>query len=191
MDHDSIVHLPPGYPEDTRRYALLYPRDGRNLFDPATAYGGQAWRADETASMLMEELNPFIDSEYRILPDARHTGIGDSWLGGLVPLTIGLRYPDIFGKLAVMSPSVWRDHRAIPRTVAANPLHSSPRIWLDIGTAEGQSTTEDARLLRDMLSGKSERDGLDPAYYEAGRAGHNERGWGDPRGPHVAIPGPQ
>ena len=82
-----------------------------------------------------------------------------------------------------MPPSVWRDHRAIPRTVAANPLHSSPRMWLDIGTAEGQSTTEDARLLRDMLSGKSWRDGLDPAYYEAGGAGHNERGWGDPRGP--------
>ena len=217
MDHDSIVHLPPGYPEDGRRYALLYPRDGRNLFDPATAYGGQAWRADETASMLIrdgevdalilvgnynagqahhygrmltEELNPFIDSEYRTLPDARHTGIGDSWLDGLVSLTIGLRYPDIFGKLAVMPPSVWRDHRAIPRTVAASPLHSRPRIWLDIGTAEGQSTTEDARRLRDMLSGKNWRDGLDLAYYEAGGAGHNERGWGDPRGLHVAIPGP-
>ena len=237
MDHDSIVHLPPGYPEDDRRYAVLYPRDGRNLFDPATAYGGQAWRADETAGMLirngeveppipvgiynagharideytasrdrpvgkggqahlngrllMEELNPFIDSEYRTLPDARHNGIGDSWLGGLVSLTIGLRVPDIFGKLAVMSPSVWWDHLAIPRTVAASPLHSRLRIWLDLGTAEGQSTTEDARLLRDMLSGKSWRDGLDPAYYEAVRAGHNERGWGDPGGPHVAISGPQ
>ena len=90
-----------------------------------------------------------------------------------------------------MSPSVWRDHRAIPRTVAANPLHSSPRMWLDIGTAEEKSTIEDARLPRHMLYGKSRRDGLDLAYYEAGGAGHNERGWGVPRGPHVAIPGPQ
>lgn len=103
--------------------------------------------------MLVEELKPFIDSGYRTLADAQHTGIGGSSLGGLVSLTIGLRYPDVFGKLPVMSPPVWWDHRAILCT-AASPLHSRPRIWLDIGTAEGQSTTEDARLLRDTLSGK-------------------------------------
>ncbi len=233
VDHDIIVHLPPGYVEDHRRYAVLYLQDGQNLFDPATAFGGQEWRADETADMLIrngeveplilvgiynaglarideytasrdrsvgkggkahlygrmlvEELKPFIDSEYRTLPDAQHTGIGGSSLGGLVSLTIGLRYPDVFGKLAVMSPSVWWDHHAILRTVASSPMECRPRIWLDIGTAEGQSTTEDARLLRDTLSGKGWQDGLDLAYFEADGAGHNERAWGDRVGPMLQF----
>src|SRR3954454_7179698 len=190
-DHGIIVHLPPGYLEDDRRYPVLYLQDGQNLFDPSTAFCGQEWRGDETADslirngeveplilvgvynagnarideytasrdrssgkggkahlygrMLVEELKPFIDSEYRTLPEAKDTGLGGSSLGGLVSLTVGLRYPETFGKLAVMSPSVWWDHRAILRTVASSRLRERPRIWLDIGTAEGDPTTADAR----------------------------------------------
>jgi predicted alpha/beta superfamily hydrolase len=233
VDHDLIVHLPPGYLDDNRRYAVLYLQDGQNLFDPATAFGGQEWRADETADelirhgeveplilvgvynagqnrideyttskdkgtgkgghahlygrMLVEELKPFIDAEYRTLPDAPHTGLGGSSLGGLVTLTVGLTYPEIFGKLAVMSPSVWWDHRAILDTVAASDLATRPRIWLDIGTAEGGRTTADARLLRDALARRGWCEGLDLAYFEADGAEHNERAWGDRVGPMLQF----
>jgi len=47
--------------------------------------------------------------------------------------------------------------------------------------------TEDARLLRDTLSQKGWRDGLDLAYYEADGAGHNERAWGDRVGPMLQF----
>jgi predicted alpha/beta superfamily hydrolase len=233
VDHDVIVHLPPGYFEDRRRYSVLYLQDGQNLFDPATAFGGQDWRVDETADalirneeveplilvgvynagnarideytasrdrasgkgglahlygrMLVEELKPFIDSEYRTLQDAPHTGVGGSSLGGLVSLTTGLHYPGVFGKLAVMSPSVWWDHRAILHTVASSTLGVRPRIWLDIGTAEGESTTADARLLRDTLTSKGWREGIDLAYFEADGAEHNERAWGDRAGPMLRF----
>ena len=50
---DVIVYLPPGYDAAVDRYPVFYLQDGQNLFDPATAFGGQDWRADVTADELI------------------------------------------------------------------------------------------------------------------------------------------
>ena len=52
------VWLPPGYsqPENEgRHYPVFYLNDGQNLFDPATAYIGVDWQADEAATRLIGE----------------------------------------------------------------------------------------------------------------------------------------
>src|SRR6185295_4946528 len=52
------VWLPVGYsaPENQRRhYPVCYLNDGQNLFDPATAYIGVDWQADEAADRLIRE----------------------------------------------------------------------------------------------------------------------------------------
>jgi enterochelin esterase-like enzyme len=52
------VWLPPGYsaPENQgRHYPVFYLNDGQNLFDPATAYIGVDWQADEAAACLIRE----------------------------------------------------------------------------------------------------------------------------------------
>ncbi len=52
------VWLPPGYsaPENQgRHYPVFYLNDGQNLFDPATAYIGVDWQADEAAGRLIGE----------------------------------------------------------------------------------------------------------------------------------------
>ncbi len=52
------VWLPPGYsaPENRgRHYPVFYLNDGQNLFDPATAYIGVDWQADEAADRLIRE----------------------------------------------------------------------------------------------------------------------------------------
>src|SRR5262245_65630856 len=44
------VYLPPGYRDNPeRRYPVLYMHDGQNLFDPASAYNGVCWEANDTA----------------------------------------------------------------------------------------------------------------------------------------------
>src|SRR5262249_40302666 len=44
------VWLPPGYYRDPdRRFPVLYMNDGQNLFDPETAFAGNAWFADDVA----------------------------------------------------------------------------------------------------------------------------------------------
>ena len=50
--------MPPGYnsPENqARHYPVFYLNDGQNLFDPATAYIGIDWQADEAADRLIRE----------------------------------------------------------------------------------------------------------------------------------------
>ena len=47
------AYLPPGYDENTlRQFPVLYMQDGRNLFFPDEAFGGQEWRVDETMDRL-------------------------------------------------------------------------------------------------------------------------------------------
>jgi len=129
--------------------------------------------------MLVEELKPFIERTYRTLPGAANTALGGSSLGGLASLRVGLRYYTTFGKLAVMSPSVWWKERAVLKEVAALP-DDGPlpvRIWLDAGTAEAQSVIPDVRALRDLLLQKGWRVDTDLAYMEAEGARHDERAW--------------
>jgi predicted alpha/beta superfamily hydrolase len=80
------VFLPPGYDSSNERYPVLYMQDGQNLFDAATAYGGNEWGIDETCQrmMLSGELPPFIVvavyntkdriSEYSSVSDAQYGG---------------------------------------------------------------------------------------------------------------------
>src|SRR6266404_255599 len=130
-------------------------------------------KADLYGRLLVEELKPFIDSKYRTLKDARHTGLGGSSLGGLVSLYLGLKYPNVFGRLAVVSPSVWWADKQIVHFTAKLPRKPPLRIWLDIGTKEGrdakeaEDTTNGARLLRDTLIKKGWKLEKDLKYFEA------------------------
>jgi len=224
---DLIVYLPPGYDGSrAARYPVLYLQDGQNLFDPATAFGGNDWQVDVTADRLIEEgvirpliivgiyntgvrriseytptrdprynkggkadryaqmlareIKPFTDTEYRTVKSAWNTGIGGSSLGALTALHTGMCYPSVFGNLALISPSVWWDSRAVLPIVSGFRASMRPRIWLDIGTDEGnnpQKIVDDARLLRDALVSKGWSENENLCYQEFERAGHNEAAW--------------
>jgi len=141
---------------------------------PDRGGGGQA---DEYGRMLVEELKPFIDATYKTFPEAANTAIGGSSLGGLLTMHLGLRYPTAFGKLAVLSPSVWWDDRVILREVDALAHKLPQRIWLDAGTREGGDVIADSRRLRDALVDKGWVAGKDLMYFEADGGEHNEHSW--------------
>ena len=148
--------------------------------DPKYKAGG---KADLYGRLLVEELKPFIDKTYRTKKDAAHTGLGGSSLGGLVSMYLGLKYPNVFGRLAVVSPSVWWAKNHIVRYVESQKKKPPLRVWLDIGTKEGrdaaeaQTTVDGARLLKETLIKKGWKSGKDLKYFEAQGAEHNERAW--------------
>lgn len=142
--------------------------------DPKFKVGG---KADLYGRLIVEELKPFIDSHYRTKRDAADTGLGGSSLGGLVTMYLGLRYPNVFGRLAVISPSVWWDERRIVRDVDALSSKTRARIWLDIGTDEGGNAASDVQSLRDALVSKGWRIDRDLKYFEAAGAKHSETAW--------------
>ena len=134
-------------------------------------------RADAYARFVVEELKPWVDETFRTRPDAADTAIGGSSLGGLVTLHIGLQHPDVFGGLAVMSPSLWWDRREVLSRVEALPGRLPWRIWLDVGTAEGRDTVRNTRALKGLLEAKGWTGGRDLRYEEARDAEHSEAAW--------------
>ena len=163
------------YNTGVRRISEYTPTRDRRL-----RKGGKAARY---AQMLVREIKPFIDQTYRTRKAAADTAVGGSSLGALAALVAGMEYPRVFGKLALLSPSVWWDDRSILRLIEAwTPRQPRPRIWLDAGTAEGRSpakVVEDTRLLRNALAGKGWREGSGIHYEEAQDHPHNEQAWGE------------
>lgn len=149
-------------------------------YTPVSGLRGEGGKAGSYLRLLTAEVKPLIDSQYRTLPEASHTGVGGSSLGGLFSLYAGLMRPDGFGKVAAMSPSVWWGGRDILRRVKRLARRPGQRLWVDIGTAEGaqpERTVMDARALRDALCEKGWRMGEDLQYMEDEGAGHDERSW--------------
>ena len=128
--------------------------------------------------LLVEDLKPLIDRSLRTLTGSADTGLGGSSLGGLISLALGLQYPAVFGRLAVLSPSLWWDGRSILRTVAEASPTPRPRIWLDMGTAEGLRHLRDCDLLyRRLLAHGWQEKNLRYERVEGGL--HNEDAWAD------------
>lgn len=140
--------------------------------------GGEA---DKYGRLLVEELLPFIAAQYKVKPGAAYTGLGGSSMGALAALYLGLKYEDAFGRLAVLSPSVWWNHRVILSLVgeAAPRLRARPRIWLDIGDAEGKRAVGDADLLERRLRAKGWRPGIDLSYEHILGGTHDEGAWAE------------
>lgn len=143
--------------------------------DPKQKRGG---KADFYGRFIVEELKSFIDRHYRTMTGPAHTGLGGSSLGGLVTLYLGLKYPQVFSRLMVMSPSVWWDQGLILRVVKRLKAKPSTRIWLDVGTKEGKFTPGYARALRDELIAQGWRLNSDLKFLQVKGGQHNERDWG-------------
>ena len=134
-------------------------------------------RADGYAKFLIQELKPFVDSEYRTLSGPEETGMGGSSLGGLVSLYLGLKFPHIFGRIAALSPAVWWNQHVMHRFAEAARVHPRPRIWLDIGKKEGPRIVGDVEQFRDVLLEKGWQLGKDLHYERIEGGEHNEAAW--------------
>jgi predicted alpha/beta superfamily hydrolase len=148
--------------------------------------GGEA---DSYGQLLTRELMPWIAGQYRVKPGREHIGLGGSSLGGLVSLYLGLKYAELFGRLAVLSPSVWWNHKSILGVLneTAPHLQHLPRIWLDVGDHEGRMTLRDTELLDKRLLANGWRD-EETVHFEKVRGGtHDEASWATRVGPMLRF----
>ena len=144
-------------------------------------------RADRYGRFLLEEVMPFVHREYRAEGGSHRTGIGGSSLGALVSLYLGLSRPDVFGKIAALSPSVWWHNRVIHTFTQRMAVGSRPMIWLDIGTREGPRIVEDVERYRDILLSRGWRLSADLHYESIAGAEHNEAAWARRVGPFLRF----
>jgi predicted alpha/beta superfamily hydrolase len=139
--------------------------------------------ADDYGRMIIEELKPLIDGAYRTRSGRDDTGIAGSSLGGLVSLHLSFTHPEVFGRAAALSPSVWWDRKAILKTIRGARSRPRLRLWVDMGTAEGRRGLDDARLLKAALVGLGFQENVDLHYAEYEGATHSEEAWSQRVGP--------
>lgn len=144
---------------------------------PGGKMRGRGGKADQYGRMIVEELKPFIDNEYLTKTEREYTGLGGSSLGGLVSLHLGLKRPDVFSRLAVISPAVWWANNHMIREVAQLGERLPLRIWLDIGKREGSRIKHQVRALKEILLANGWKNGEDLAYFEIPEARHDEAAW--------------
>ena len=170
------------YNTGARRIAEYTPtRDWKMGGGEAPAYG----------KLITEELLPFIGQHYRVQPGRDHTGIGGSSLGALVSLFLGIEYPQVFGRLAVHSPSVWWNHRSILNLLRNSKLQPKPLLWLDCGDAEGARTLEDTNSLHRQLLRQGWRENMDIHYEVIAGGTHCEEAWAQRVSPMLRFLFPQ
>jgi predicted alpha/beta superfamily hydrolase len=121
---------------------------------PDARHGGGG--ADEYLAFLVKTLKPRIDRMFHTRRDREATTILGSSMGGLVSLYAFFRYPSVFGRAGVLSPSIWFGHGAILDFIA-EAMPPQGRLYLDVGTAEGAGTLRDARRLGRLLVRKGFR----------------------------------
>lgn len=140
--------------------------------------GGEA---AEYGEMLTRELMPWIASQYRVQTEREATGLGGSSLGGLVTLYLGLRHAEQFGKLAVMSPSVWWNNKSILGYLneRSPQIWERPRMWLDVGDREGRRALSDVELLNRRLKANGWRPGETLHYERINGGTHDEAAWAE------------
>jgi alpha-glucosidase len=143
-------------------------------------YGGG--EGDAYVDFITLTLKPWIDANYLTLTDAQNTAIAGSSLGGLISLYAGCKYPEVFGKLAIFSPAFWVVKAEIRQYIMSHPLLRQTRVYMDVGTNEGNDNSQrnaylkDAEEIKDLLAKTSTpKDNLKLVIDEGAR--HHENYW--------------
>ncbi len=150
------------------------------------------------ARYLTEELVPFLEKEFPLLPGPRHRGIMGASFGAVASLSTAWRYPGFYGRLLLQSGSfAFTDigkHQRGPifdsvvefmNSFREEPKAVSEKVFVSCGTYE--ALIYENRSLVPFL----QRAGMETLYVEA-RDGHNWENWRDRmrQGLSWLFPGP-
>lgn len=148
-----------------------------NSVDPKKYGGGEG---DAYVDFLVHDLKPWIDARYRTCPDARHTAVMGSSMGGLISLYAALKYPEVFGEAGVFSPATWLVWDKISAYAARPHDHRFPqRFYFVSGAHEsadpGGPAEDQRRLVRILATAGTPPTALSEHAPADGK--HNEKFW--------------
>ena len=129
--------------------------------------------------LIIEKIKPFIDKEYRTLPDSKNTAVGGSSMGGLISMMCAWEHPEVFSKAACFSPAFkYRDINYVKSVVEYSGIKKEITLYIDNGGVD-----LDAGLMPgvDEMVNALEKKGFvkenDLFVYIDKTATHNEAAW--------------
>lgn len=141
--------------------------------------------ADEYLKFITKEVKPYIDKNYRTLPDREHTAISGGSMGGLISLYAICEYPDVFGKAACISTHwpVLMDNDnmgpsdAVRKYMEENlPDPATHRIYFDHGTKTLDQYYEmHQQMVDNIMRSKGYKEGNNWVTRKFEGAEHNEK----------------
>ena len=111
-------------------------------------YGGG--NADNYLEFIVKTLKPHIDKTFRTKTKKKNTTIMGSSLGGLTSYYAVLKYPEIFGKAGVFSPSFWFTKDIYTLTKKSKKIKS--KIYFLCGDAESDDMVSDLNKMEYVLN---------------------------------------
>jgi predicted alpha/beta superfamily hydrolase len=127
---------------------------------------------------MLEDLKPMIDSRYRVLTERQFTGIGGSSLGGLISLYAGFKYPHIFGKKMIFSPSLWISEEIYKQAREFMPFEATD-IYLYAGGMESANHYGQVLRLESILQEKRRFSDFNLIFSHNPSGQHKEIHWGE------------
>ena len=110
-------------------------------------FGKIRGRGSVYMNWLTEELKPWVDRNYRTLPDREHTFIAGSSMGGLMSLYALCAYPRVFSGAACLSPSLWTSPTGVLEMIAKAKFGPDTVAYLDYGSQEMDNHGASASIL--------------------------------------------
>ena len=116
-------------------------------------YGKIRGRGKTYMDWLVKELKPYIDENYRTMPDRDHTVIAGSSMGGLMSLYAATVYNHVFSKAACLSPSLWTNPEKLLQMVQKAKVGENTTIYMDYGSQEmgNHSANKEALMAMSQL----------------------------------------
>jgi len=129
--------------------------------------------------LIVEKIKPFIDKEYRTMPDAGHTAVGGSSMGGLISLICAWEYPDVFSKAACFSPAFLFSNFDYTKVVKEDKSSKKQLlIYIDNGGVGLDKTLQrGVDKMIEELKAKGFIDGKDLFIFIDEKAEHSEAAW--------------
>ncbi|MBE0391269.1 Endo-1,4-beta-xylanase/feruloyl esterase [Flavobacterium sp. PL0002] len=135
-------------------------------------YGGG--NADNYLDFIVNTLKPKIDNTYQTKSNRKNTLIMGSSLGGLVSYYAILKYPNVFGKAGIFSPSFWFSDQIYSDTEKTKDIKT--KIYLLCGANEGDDMVQNMQKMALLLQPKIKRKSqLTSKVIKGGQ--HNEKLW--------------
>ena len=101
-----------------------------------TTLGKIHGRGNSYMNWLVRTFKPYIDENYRTLPDRNNTIICGSSMGGLMALFGACAYNHVFQRAACLSPSLWVSPGKVLEMVAKANIRRDTCIYMDYGSEE-------------------------------------------------------
>lgn len=142
---------------------------------------------DEYLRFLVEEVKPFIDSNYSTLTDASHTFVAGSSCGGLISSYALCEYPEVFGGAACLSThcSLMNPHTTVDQKPAAEAylnylqakLPADHLLYMDRGDCTLDSSYAEPQEAINQMIGSLGWDESDYMYRFFPGHSHSENDW--------------